>query len=112
MLVYANRNLSDHCAKLNLVLDRLGKAGLKMDLNQGEFAVKQTKYLGYIISFTEGLKVDSDKVKAIKDWKIPTNSKAVRSFVGFANFYRRFIPNFGRIAAPFLGPTKKNLVFH
>ncbi|KAI0991828.1 hypothetical protein K3495_g16359 [Podosphaera aphanis] len=94
-----------------MVLERLGQAGLQMDPEKSEFAVKETKYLGFIISVAEGIKVDPLKVQAIKEWQAPTSTKGVRSFIGFANFYRDFIPNFGRIAEPLLSIIKKNTPF-
>ncbi|KAI0993370.1 hypothetical protein K3495_g14814, partial [Podosphaera aphanis] len=94
-----------------MVLKKLGQGGLKMDPRKSEFAVKQTKYLGFVISLEEGIKVDPDKVEAIKTWQPPISTKGIRSFIGFANFYRDFIPNLGKIAAPLLVLTKKNTQF-
>jgi hypothetical protein len=51
----------DHMAKVNMVLERLGSAGLKLDIKKCEFAVKQVKYLGFIITAGEGIKVDPEK---------------------------------------------------
>lgn len=78
---------------------------------KSEFAVKETKYLGFIISVAEGIKVDPLKIQAIKEWQAPASIKGVRSFIGFANFYRDFIPNFGRVAEPLLCIIKKNAQF-
>ncbi|KAI1003414.1 hypothetical protein K3495_g4793 [Podosphaera aphanis] len=75
-----------------------------MDPRKSEFAVKQTKYLGFVKSLEEGIKVDPDK-------QPPKSTKGIRSFIGFANFYRDFIPNFGRNAAPLLVLTIKNTPF-
>lgn len=102
VLIYTNGDITDHWEKVNKVLERLGQGGLKLDPRKSEFAVKETKYLGFVISLEEGIKVDSDKVAAVKAWQSPKSIKAVRSFIGFTNFYRDFILNFGRIAAPLL----------
>jgi hypothetical protein len=53
-----------------------------------------------IISAGEGIKVDPEKIAAIKEWESPVNVRGVRSFLGFANFYRDFIDNFSEIATP------------
>ena len=111
VLIYTDGSYEDHMAKVNMVLERLGAAGLKLDIKKCEFAVKQVKYLGFIITAGEGIKVDPEKVEAIRKWEAPTNVRGVRSFIGFANFYRDFIENFGDIAAPLLELTKKNTPF-
>lgn len=72
--------------KLEKVFVRLSKAGLKLDLKKCEYAIKSTKYLGFIICLVEGMKVDPDKVKALKSWSAPTIVKVVHSLFGFANF--------------------------
>ncbi|KAI0991997.1 hypothetical protein K3495_g16189, partial [Podosphaera aphanis] len=111
ILIYTSGSLQDHWAKVEAVFKRLDKAGLKLDPKKCEFAVKKTKYLGFIISLGDGIKVDPDKVEAIKSWDVPTTIKGVRSFLGFANFYREFIPNFSKIVQPLLELTKKDQAF-
>lgn len=109
--IYTSGSLQDHWAKVEAVFKRLDKAGLKLDPKKCEFAVKKTKYLGFIISLGDGIKVDSEKVEAIKSWEVPTTIKGVRSFLGFTNFYRELIPNFGKIVQPLLELTKKDQAF-
>lgn len=111
VLIYTSITEKEHWEKVNLALNRLGKAGLKMDSRKSEFATKQTKNLGFIRSVGEGIKVDPMKVDAIKSWQAPTSIKGIRSFIGFANFYRDFIPCFGEIAAPLLKLIKKHTPF-
>lgn len=88
ILIYTSESLDDHWEKVDAVFQRLNKAGLKLDPKKCDFAVKQTKYLGFIISLGDGIKVDPDKVEAIRSWEAPNTVKGVRSFLGFANFYR------------------------
>ena len=59
----------------------------------------------------EGIVVDPAKVVAVQDWKIPRNATEVRSFLGLAGFYIKFIKNFAKVLAPLTGLTKKNLTF-
>jgi hypothetical protein len=81
------------------VLSKLQDAGLHVDIKKCEFEVTITKYLGFIIEAGKGIRMDPDKVKAIKEWEAPKTVKGVRSFLGFANFYRKFIKDFARVAA-------------
>lgn len=100
VLIYTDGSLKQHRANVNKVLEAMGSAGLPLDIKKCEFDVKSTKYLGFIIEAGKGLRMDPEKVKAIKEWEAPTNVKGVRSFLGFANFYRRFIKNYSGLVAP------------
>lgn len=111
VLIYTTGDIGDHWEKVNEVLNRLGAAGLKLDPKKCEFATKETKYLGFIITLGEGIKVDPEKVEAIKSWEAPTNVKGVRSFIGFANFYRDFVDDFASIVEPLIELTKRNVPF-
>ena len=68
------------------------------------------RFLGHVVS-KEGIAVDPAKVVAIQDWKVPKNVTEVRSFLGLAGYYRKFIKDFAKISAPLTRLTKKNLVF-
>ena len=65
------------------------------------------EYFGHIVSH-EGVKVDSSKIKAIKEWKIPTSIKHLRGFLGFTEYYHKFVKNYWRIAAPLTTFLKKD----
>jgi hypothetical protein len=77
-------------SKMKKMLQRFHKAGLKLDIKNSEFAFSEVKYLGFIISAGEGIKIDPGKVEAIKKWEAPTTVKGVRSFIGVFKFLPRF----------------------
>jgi hypothetical protein len=108
VLIYSDGSYQNYMSKIKKVLRRFHKAGLKFNIEKSEFASSEVKYLGFIISAEEGIKINSGKVEAIKKWKAPTTVKGVRSFIGFSNFYRGFIKNFSKIAAPLMLFIRKN----
>ncbi|RYN85182.1 hypothetical protein AA0119_g13325 [Alternaria tenuissima] len=99
VLIYTDGSLKQHQDHVRKVLSKLQDAGLHVDIKKCEFEVTITKYLGFIIEAGKGIRMDPDKVKAIKEWEAPKTVKGVRSFLGFANFYRKFIKDFARVAA-------------
>src|SRR5204862_694277 len=103
ILIYSDNEL-EHEEHVKKVLERLRSAGLQVDIKKCEFSVKRTKYLGFIVG-TQGIEVDSEKVAVIHDWKQPRTVKGIQSFLGFCNFYRRFIRDYGRIARPLVRLT-------
>jgi hypothetical protein len=71
-----------------------------------EFWIKEVPFLGHVVS-SKGIMVDPRKVKEVLDWKPPTTMSEVRSFLGLASYYRRFIPNFSKITKPITELLKK-----
>jgi transposase InsO family protein len=112
ILVYTSGSRRDHMARVQMVLDRLWKAGLHIDLKKCAFATKEVKYLGYIVTAGEQVRPDPEKLAAIRNWVAPTKVKGVRSFLGFANFYRDFIPKFSQLTLPLTRLTKKSTTFY
>ena len=96
ILIY-NNNLKEHKEHMWLVLAKLCEFSIQADMDKCKFHVTKTKYLGLIVS-TKGIKIDSAKIEAIKQWDTPTCVREVYLFVGFCNFYRWFIKNFLKIA--------------
>lgn len=109
ILIYSENEL-EHREHVLKVLRRLRDAGLQVDIKKSEFGVKRTKYLGFIVGVT-GIEVDPEKIEVIQSWQAPTTVKGVQSFLGFCNFYRRFIRDYGRIAKPLTRLTKKEIPF-
>src|SRR5258705_2913411 len=106
ILIYAE-NMADHQRLVKEVLRRLDKAGLSINAKKSQWHASKIEFLGYIIS-AEGITMSPEKVQAVKEWPTPRKVKNVQEFLGFANFYRRFIDNFARIAQPLTELTKNN----
>jgi hypothetical protein len=98
---------AEHQERTEKVLQRLQDNHLYLKLEKCAFAVPEVEYLGMVIE--EGhVAMDPTKLAAIDEWQPPTSVKGVCSFIGFCNFYRRFIPKFSNIARPLHDLTKKN----
>ncbi|XP_044717344.1 integrase core domain-containing protein [Hirsutella rhossiliensis] len=113
---YINHTLRDFLdefcsAYIDDILIYSSDAGLQIDIDKCDFEAKSVKYLGFIVEAGKGIRVDPEKVQAIQQWQRPRSVKGVRSFLGFANYYRQFIPRFSNIAAPLTALTKKDAVF-
>lgn len=100
----------EHREHVLKVLDKLQEAGLQLDIKKCAFEVTEVTYLGMIIS-TEGVRMDPKKVECITKWEAPESVKDVQGFLGFANFYRRFIKNFSKIVRCLNALTKKDVKF-
>jgi hypothetical protein len=89
ILIYSNSK-KEHVEHVRKVLQKLQEAGLYVKAEKCEFCVSQTTFLGFVIS-KDGVSMDPARVKAIREWEPPTCVRDVQCFLGFANFYRRFI---------------------
>jgi len=101
-----SQNLKDHRRHVRTILRRVEETGLTLKASKCEFHTTETEYLGYVISPKE-LRMDEEKIRTIKEWKEPTNVKGIQSFLGFANFYRRFIRDYSKITTPLSSLTRK-----
>lgn len=105
-----SKTFEDHIQRLELILHKLESAGLKLRLEKCKFMQTETSYLGYIIS-SAGIQPDPAKIKSVKEFPIPKSAEKVKSFLGLAGYYRRFIKNFSSIAEPLLILLRKNAKF-
>jgi len=103
-----SQNLEDHRKHVQTILKRVKETGLTLKASKCEFHTQEIQYLGYVIS-PQGLRMDEEKIRTIKEWKEPTNIKGIQSFLGFANFYRRFIQDYSWITTPLTRLTRKEV---
>lgn len=98
IIVYSE-NILDHLQRLELVFQKLREHGLKIEPEKCQFFRKRVTYLGHVVS-AEGVATDPSKTEAVAKWPVPQTLKELRSFLGFASYYRRFVPGFAQIAVP------------
>lgn len=104
ILIYSTEE-GQHEQHVRTVLKALLTAGLFAKLPKCLFSVKRVPFLGYVITDT-GVEMEADRVSTIVNWPEPESVREVQTFLGFVNFYRRFIQGFSRIAAPLTETTQ------
>jgi hypothetical protein len=109
ILIYS-KSEEEHEHHLRMVLQVLREHQLYAKLSKCSFYQKQIHYLGHIIS-KDGIAVDPEKIEAIREWSVPKNVTEVRSFMGLAGYYRRFIEGFSKIAHPITSLQRKGVKF-
>ena len=109
ILIYS-KDETEHAEHLRIVLQTLRDKQLYAKFSKTEFWLREVGFLGHIVS-GDGIRVDPSKISAIVDWKPPKNVTEVRSFLGLAGYYRRFVNGFSIIAAPMTRLLRKDVKF-
>jgi hypothetical protein len=109
LLIYS-RDPAEHPQHVRKVLERLNDHCLYAKLEKCEFSKKEVEFVGFKIS-GDGISMDSKKIESIIKWETPRSVKDIQKFLGFANFYRNFIPEFSRTVLPLTQLLKKDQVF-
>lgn len=106
-IIVATETFQQHLELLNIIAERIKKAGLTVSPTKSKFCAQQLHYLGYIVDH-QGVRPDPDKISAMLNYPAPQSIKDVRRLLGLAGWYRRFIPNFSSITAPISDLLKKS----
>ena len=109
ILIYS-RTVEEHENHLHLVLSRLREKDLKAKFSKCAFWKEEVHFLGHVVS-AKGISVNPNKIVAIQAWKRPSTVGEVRSFMGMAGYYRRFIKDFSKMSSPLTNLTRKNQPF-
>jgi len=109
-IIVFSSDLDTHLERLALVLRRLDAANLKLKPSKCHLLQKEVNFLGHLVSGA-GIAADPSKVEAVKSWPTPTKLREVRAFLGLCSYYRKFVPDFAKIARPLHALTKKEVKF-
>ena len=109
-IIVFSKDPAEHVHHLRAVLDRLRAHKLYARLSKCKFGLTQVKFLGHVVS-SKGIEPDADKIRIVRDWPTPTSIKECRSFVGLAQYFRKFVMGFPAMLAPLTDMFKNDAVF-
>src|SRR6185503_8759377 len=92
-----SKNEEEHAEHLRIILQRLREHKLYAKFSKCEFWLKRVQFLGHVIS-EDGISVDTSKIQDVLNWKTPESISEIRSFLGLAGYYQRFVPDFSKIS--------------
>ncbi|CAJ0596627.1 unnamed protein product [Cylicocyclus nassatus] len=109
-LIITSETPDEHLNDIDEVLTKIEQIGMKLKASKCEFAQKEIKFLGFVLS-KEGIRPNPEKTRAIDDYPTPKNPTDIKAFLGMCSFFRRFVHNFAAIASPLTALTKKDAPF-
>ena len=109
-VIIHGRDENEHDERMKLFLNKCSDAGIKLNRNKIHLKVDSVSFMGHKIS-KNGLSIDEEKVKAIREYPVPQNVSDLRSFLGLINFVSKFVPNCVEILHPLNNLLKKNVPF-
>ncbi|GJP60469.1 hypothetical protein CLOP_g17685 [Closterium sp. NIES-67] len=109
ILIYS-RDMKQHVEHLRRVFEILQRERFYVKLSKSEFALEKLQFLGHLVS-AQGVHVDPKKFEAVRTWKTLENVKELQQFLGFANYYNRFVPQYAKLATPLTNLLKKNMPY-
>ena len=105
--VFTKTTFQDHLKDIHQVFTKLRQANLVLNPEKCHFTRAKVELLGHVVS-CNGLQVNPDKVKKLVEMRLPRNTSELRSFLGLASYYRRFVKDFAKIADPIIKMTRKD----
>jgi hypothetical protein len=102
-----SKTAKEHLSHLRQVLQALRENQFYANPKKCDFMKEEISFLGHRVS-ANGLKVDPQKVRAVADWRVPTDVHGVRSFLGLANYFRRFLQGYSKMVVPLTNLTRKD----
>ena len=101
----------EHDARLKQVLTRAREVNLKFNAKKCKIKQEEVPYVGHVLS-KDGLKPDPEKIRAVKEMKLPANANVLKTFLGFIQYLGKFMPNMATESAPLRELSEKNVPWH